>query len=60
LHHIRCTPWVDKIKIGKLNYHPSDINWYDFGRAVETLCKELNCDYYIKDSLRAKMKGGEA
>jgi DNA repair photolyase len=60
LHHIRCTPWVDKIKIGKLNYHPSDINWYDFGRAVETLCKELNRDYYIKDSLRAKMKGGEA
>lgn len=54
-HHIRCTPWVDKIKVGKLNYHPSDINWHDFGIAIETLCKELNRDYYIKDSLREEM-----
>lgn len=48
-------PYVDKYKIGKLNYYPSDINWGDFGRRAEVLCKELNMNYYIKDSLRAEM-----
>ena len=47
---------IDKVKIGKLNYHPSDINWAQFGREAESLCKEMGIDYYIKDSLRAKMK----
>lgn len=46
----------DKIKIGKLNYYPSDINWKEFGHEVETLCKELGVDYYIKDSLRKEME----
>ena len=46
---------VDKIKIGKLNYYPSDIDWGDFGRRAETLCKELGVNYYIKDSLRKEM-----
>ena len=46
----------DKIKIGKLNYHPSDIDWAAFGREVEALCKALGTDYYIKDSLRAEME----
>lgn len=59
LHHIGCTPWVDRIKIGKLNYHPSDINWHDFGHEVEALCQRLGRDYYIKDSLRAEMMKGE-
>ena len=58
-HHIRCTPWVDKIKIGKLNYHPSNTNWRNFGIAIESLCKELGRDYYIKDSLRREMQEGE-
>lgn len=48
----------DKVKIGKLNYHPSDINWADFGRRAETLCREMGLDYYIKDSLRAEMEKG--
>ena len=45
----------DKVKIGKLNYHPSDINWKQFGKDAEALCQKLNLDYYIKDSLRAEM-----
>lgn len=48
----------NKVKIGKLNYHPSDINWSEFGREVEALCKELGLDYYIKDNLRAEMEKG--
>ncbi len=51
----------DKVKIGKLNYHPSNINWAKFGSEAEALCKKLGIDYYIKDSLRKEMeaqKGG--
>ena len=46
---------VDKVKIGKLNYHPSEINWKAFGEKAEALCKSLGIDYYIKDGLRAEM-----
>lgn len=46
---------VDKVKIGKLNYHPSDINWAEFGHKAERLCKSLGIDYYIKESLRKEM-----
>lgn len=48
--------FVDKVKIGKLNYHKSDINWKEFGEAAETLCKELGVEYYIKDALRKEME----
>ena len=40
----------------KHNYHPSDINWAQFGREAEALCKGLGLDYYIKESLRAEME----
>lgn len=53
VHHY----FIDKVKIGKLNYHPSDIDWADFGRVAESLCQRLGLDYYIKDSLRAEMEG---
>lgn len=46
---------VDKIKIGKLNYYPSDINWGEFGIEVEELCRKLKVDFYIKESLRVEM-----
>ena len=46
---------IDKVKIGKLNYHPSDINWKEFGEKAEALCKSLGLNYYIKDSLRKEM-----
>lgn len=44
------------MKIGKLNYSPSDINWKRFGEKVEQLCKTLHLNYYIKDSLRIEME----
>ena len=38
LIYIRRCAFADKIKIGKLNYHKSNINWADFGRRAEALC----------------------
>ena len=55
-----CHEVFDKVKIGKLNYYPSSINWTEFGRKVETLCTALGIDYYIKDSLRAEMEEANA
>lgn len=52
---IQTGEYIDRFKIGKLNYHPSDINWADFGREAERLCKLYGRDYYIKDSLREIM-----
>lgn len=52
--------YIDKVKIGKLNYHPSDINWADFGRKAESLCQRLGIDYYIKDSLRKEMEKNQS
>lgn len=46
----------DKVKIGKLNYYPSNINWKEFGKEIEELCKKLGLNYYIKESLRAEME----
>lgn len=48
--------YVDKYKIGKLNYYPSPIDWKAFGNSVESICKSKKMDYYIKDSLRAEME----
>lgn len=48
--------FFDKVKIGKLNYHPSAIDWAKFGREVEAVCKETGVEYYIKDSLRKCME----
>jgi DNA repair photolyase len=55
LYLIEKGDYIDKFKIGKLNYHPSDINWAWFGKEAERRCKQHNRDYYIKDSLRAEM-----
>lgn len=52
---INYAKYIDKVKIGKLNYHPSDINWAEFGREAEALCQELGIAYYIKESLRKEM-----
>lgn len=48
-------PFTDKVKIGKLNYHPSNIDWGKFGRTIEKECQKLGVDYYIKESLREEM-----
>lgn len=60
LNLIDRADYVNLWKIGKLNYHPSDINWKDFGeRAERTLIIKQrwnpNVNYYIKESLRAEM-----
>jgi len=44
----------DMVKIGKLNYLKSDIDWAEFGQKAEALCWELGID--IKDSLRREME----
>ncbi len=49
----------DKVKIGKLNYHPSKVDWADFGRKAEATCQACGLDYYIKDDLRKEMGVGK-
>lgn len=53
---IECAEYVDLFKIGKLNYFPSNINWGEFGRKCERLCKAWNRNYYIKAGLREIME----
>lgn len=48
--------YIDRYKIGKLNYYPSDINWKAFGTRAEQICKANHLDYYIKDDLRREME----
>ena len=48
--------FADRVKIGKLNYHRSDIDWAQFGHQAEEKCKALGLNYYIKESLRAEME----
>lgn len=48
--------WADKVKIGKLNYHPSIIDWNRFGTEAERICKKYGMDYYIKESLRKELR----
>jgi DNA repair photolyase len=56
IHHMTHTNYINRVKVGKLNYHPSNINWGDFGRYVEFRCKARSLDYYIKDDLRKEME----
>lgn len=48
--------YIDLWKVGKLNYHPSDIDWGAFGRLAEAALKFKERKYYIKDGLRAEME----
>lgn len=52
IHH----RYFDKVKIGKLNYWPSEIDWKKFGHEAEELCRKLGLDYYIKEGLRKEME----
>lgn len=57
LNYLEMNPsYVDRVKIGKLNYHPSDIDWADFGRRAERICQVNGMDYYTKESLRKEMR----
>lgn len=61
LNYISVYPdYIDKFSVGKLNYHPSNIVWSDFGRRAEATlidcCKMTGAKYQIKDSLRKEME----
>lgn len=57
LNFLEVNPgYVDRVKIGKLNYHPSNIDWKNFGKRAERICIANHIDYYIKDSLRKEME----
>lgn len=47
--------FVDKYKVGILNYHPhsKSIDWHKFAIQVNDLLSELGCDYYLKNDLRS-------
>lgn len=55
LNLIELADYIDLWKIGKLNYHPSTINWTAFGNLAEAKLRAKRQTYYIKDSLRAEM-----
>lgn len=57
--NIVCDRSIDFFKIGKLNHAPSEINWADFGKEAERLCREYGRNYYIKNDLRAEMEKRE-
>lgn len=48
--------YIDIWKVGKLNYHPSDIDWGEFGRKAEAILRSKGETYYIKEGLRAEME----
>jgi DNA repair photolyase len=48
--------YIDKFKIGKLNYSRINIDWHMFGIESEVLCKRYKRNYYIKDGLRKEME----
>jgi DNA repair photolyase len=54
---IETGSYIDLFKIGKLNYHPSPIDWAAFGAECERLCKYHGRNYYLKADLRAFMEG---
>ena len=52
----RFSHLFNKVKLGKLNYYKSDIDWKQFGLKAEETCKRLGIEYYIKESLREEME----
>lgn len=56
---IATADYIDLFRIGKMNHHPSEINWAEFGAKCVELCEVHGREYYIKDDLREDMaKGG--
>jgi DNA repair photolyase len=56
---IKSAYYIDLFRIGKMNYHPSNINWAKFGAWCVELCNAHGREYYIKDDLRAEMGAAE-
>jgi len=55
---IKNAHYIDLFRIGKMNNHPSGINWATFGAKCVELCKEYGRAYYIKDDLQNEMRKG--
>ncbi len=51
---------MDLVKIGKLNYHPSNVNWLNFAEGVKWHCMYYGVPFYIKESLRKEMQRHES
>jgi hypothetical protein len=44
-------PIVNHWKVGKINYHKSDVDWIEFREQVTDLLESVDADFYIKKSL---------
>lgn len=49
--------FVDLFRIGKLNHHPSEIDWRKFGEKAIELCRRFGKDYFIKEDLAQHLSG---
>ena len=47
---------ADKVRIGKLDFRRSDIDWAKFGGAAALVCDSIGLDFHVTDSLRAQMR----
>lgn len=54
---IATADYIDLFRIGKMNHHPSGINWVEFGIKCIELCEKHGRKYYIKDDLREAIWG---
>jgi DNA repair photolyase len=52
--------YIDEFKVGKLNYHPSAIDWARFGDECMTIARAYGRSLYLKQDLRDEMKRSEA
>jgi DNA repair photolyase len=55
LNLLRTADYIDRYKIGKLNYVKNNTDWRTFGIEAEKICRERGLDYIIKSSLRKEM-----
>lgn len=58
LQLMELADYVDKWKVGKMNYHESNIDWAAFGRLAKATLQSRRKEYYIKESLRKEMENG--
>lgn len=48
--------YIDLFKIGKLNYHPSPVDWGAFGAECVRLCEQHERAYFIKEDLQKEIQ----
>lgn len=54
----RCHPYVDRFKVGRLNYHAAAkaVDWAAFARQVVARCQQLGATYTLKSELAALLR----